>query len=187
MAGPTSGSPFVTVARLVRPRGNRGELAAELESDDAAILALCPEVCLWDGAGRWQAARIRRTWQHKGRAILQFEGIDSISEAERFSGWEVQIPAERRPAAPPGRYYVTDLVGCRVLEERSGRPLGEVRGLMETGGAPLLQVEGGGEEILIPFASSICVEIDPQQRVIRVDLPEGLEQLNEKGTTDGHR
>ena len=189
MAGLTSDSPFLTVARLVRPRGRRGELAAELESDDAGIFSLCPEVYLWDGAMRRQAARICRTWRHKNRQILQFEGVDSISEAEKLTGWEVQIPAGRRPAPPAGRYYVADLVGCRMLEARSGRLVGEVRGLVETGGAPLLQVEAGGKEILIPFASSICTEIDPGRRIIRVDLPEGLEDLNEvqKATTDAHR
>ncbi|MBI3665980.1 MAG: 16S rRNA processing protein RimM [Acidobacteria bacterium] len=178
MAGPTSDSSFLTVARLLRTRGNRGELVAELESDDPGIFALFPEVYLWDGAGCRKAARVHRTWLHKNRLILQFDGIDSISEAERLAGWEVQIPAARRPAPPAGRYYAADLVGCRVLEARSGRLLGEVRGLLETGGASLLQVETGGGEVLVPFASSICTEIDPAQRVIRVDLPEGLEELN---------
>ena len=169
---------FVTVARLVRAHGNRGELAAELASEDAGILKLFPEVHLWDGAGRRETARIRSSWPHKNRLILKFEGIDTIGEAERLAGWEVQIPAELRPPAPAGRLYVSDLIGCRVVEARSGRALGEVRQVVETGAAPLLEVNLEGREILIPFVSTICVEVDVTERRIRVELPEGLEDLN---------
>ena len=170
---------FVTVARLVRAHGNRGELAAELESDDAGILKLFPEVHLWDGAGRREIARISETWPHKNRLIVKFDGINTIGEAERLAGWEVQIPAERRPPAPAGRFYVSDLIGCRVLEARTGRLLGEVRDVVETGAAPLLEVRSEQREILIPLASSICVEVDTARRVIRAELPGGLEELNE--------
>ena len=169
---------FVTVARLVRAHGNRGEVAAELESDDAAIFKLFPEVQLWDGAGRRETAHIRETWPHKNRLILKFDGIDTINQAERLAGWEVQIPAALRPPAPAGRFYISDLIGCRVLEAGSGRLLGEVTELVENGGAPLIHVKAGDREILVPFASSICVEVDTAARVIRVELPEGLEDLN---------
>ncbi|MBI3697084.1 MAG: ribosome maturation factor RimM, partial [Acidobacteria bacterium] len=60
---------------------------------------------------------------------------------------------------------------------RTGRLLGEVEGWMETGAVPLLRVAGAGREVLVPFAASICVAIDPDERVIRVELPEGLEEL----------
>ena len=177
MPGPADQARYVTVARLVRAQGNRGELAAEIETDDAAFFSRFSEVHLWDGAQRREPARIQETWPHKNRLIFKFDGIDTIEQAERLAGWQVQIPAGERPQTPPGRYYVTDLVGCRVLDARSGRLLGEVEGWMETGAVPLLQVAGAGGEILVPFAASICVEIDPAERVIRVELPEGLEEL----------
>ena len=177
MPGPADQARYVTVARLVRAQGNRGEVAAEIETDDESLFRRCPEVQLWDGAQRREPARIQETWPHKNRLIFKFDGIDTIEQAERLAGWQVQIPAGERPAAPPGRYYVTDLVGCRVVEARSGRVVGQVEGWMETGAVPLLRVAGAGGEVLVPFAASICVEIDPAQRVIRVELPAGLEEL----------
>ena len=170
---------FVTLARLVRAHGNRGEVAAELESDDPGILQRYPDVHLWDGAGARQPARIIHIRPHKNRLLLQFEGVETIDGAERLAGWLVQIPAEQRPLAPEGRYYQTDLLGCRVEEAESGRTLGAVDDLLRTGPAPLLVVKDGGREILIPFAASICVEVDPERRLIRVRLPDGLEELNQ--------
>jgi 16S rRNA processing protein RimM len=169
---------YCTVARLVRPRGNRGELEAELETDGAGWFGSAEGVLLWDGAARRIPARVVRAWQHKGRVVLQFEGIHTISQAEALAGWEVQVPLSARPPAPAGRVYVSDLIGCEVVEAATGRPVGVVRGLLNTGGTPLLEVRKGEQEILIPFAAFICVEVDAEARRIRVNLPEGLEDLN---------
>ena len=170
---------FVTVARLIRPQGNRGELAAELETEDAGLLPSLSHVHLWNGRDHRELFRICESWPHKGRLILKFEGIDSIGEAERLCGWEVQIPAEQRPPAPEGSFYIADLLGCHVVDDQSGRVLGEVRDVRETGATPLLEVAGAGTEpLLIPFARAICVDIDTAHLTIRVNLPEGLEELN---------
>ena len=49
--------------------------------------------------------------------------------------------------------------------------------VQEYGGAPLLEVDAGGREILVPLARSICREIDVARKIIRADLPEGLTEL----------
>jgi 16S rRNA processing protein RimM len=79
---------------------------------------------------------------------------------------------------PQGEYYQSDLIGFEVVK-RDGRRLGRVRDWLEQCGPALLDVEGEqGEEMLIPFAASICVEIDTRGKRIVVELPEGLEDLN---------
>ena len=137
------GAQFCTVARLVRARGNKGELEAELDADHDPWWISHPELQLWDGGRRRVPARLLRTWPHKKRLILQFEGVDSISQAEGLAGWEVQVPAEHRPPAPAGRVYLSDLTGCRVEDAATGREVGVVERLMETGGTALLVVQIG--------------------------------------------
>ena len=168
---------FLTVARLVRTHGTRGELAAELETEDLSLFDPGVELELWDGDRARRSVRIRETRAHGDRLLIQFEGIDNLSQAELLAGWSVQIPATARPPAAPGSYYVADLVGCQMVDADSGRVVGKVQGWMETGAVPVLEVQDGKREILVPFAASICVEIDPANRTIRVRLPEGLESL----------
>ena len=168
---------FVTIARLVRARGNKGELVAELESDDPGLLSGFPEVQLWDGGAQRVPGRIKEAWAHKGRVVVKLEGVDTIDRAESLAGWEIQIPLAQRAPAPRGRFYISDLVGCRMVDRRSNRLIGEVVGIMETGGTPLLEIKGPEREILVPFATAICAEVDTAGRVIRADLPEGLEDL----------
>lgn len=124
------------------------------------------------------ALEVERVWKHGERLVFKFHGIDSIGEAEKFSNADICIPREDRPELPAGEYYQSDLIGCTVVE-RGGGVLGTVAGLQEFGGAPLLELDAQGKELLIPFAKSICVEIDPVGKRIVVELPEGLKELNQ--------
>ena len=173
-----SRQPYVTIARLVRPRGNRGELFAEDLSDEPTRFMQVRRVLVEGDAKGRREMEVERAWRHKGRLILKFRGIDSISQAEELRGWRVQLPEEEIGPLPAGEFFFRDLVGCQVVDAKSGGSVGSVEDVLEPGGQLLLQVKAEGREILIPFVRSICVEIDPEQQRIRVRMPEGLEDLN---------
>jgi 16S rRNA processing protein RimM len=116
-----------------------------------------------------------------GQAIFHFEGSDSISDAEKLVGLEVQIPFADRMQLSSGSYYVTDLIGCEVCEKQGG-VIGRVSDLQFTGegigGTPILVIDSAQGELLVPLAQDICVLIDTSARRIEVVLPEGLRELN---------
>jgi 16S rRNA processing protein RimM len=172
----------VTLARILRPRGRRGEVAAQILTDFPERLAALTSAHLWDGSTAPRRAVIRSCWLHKDQAIFHFEGSNSITDAEHLVGLEVQIPVAERMPLPPGRYYITDLIGCEVREPGNSQ-LGTVRDVQLTGeqtsGTPLLVVDSPSGELLIPLAQEICVEIDIAARLIEVRLPEGLRELNQ--------
>jgi 16S rRNA processing protein RimM len=107
--------------------------------------------------------------------IFKFQGVDTISDAEPLAGAEVRVPMSQRAPLEPGEFFQSDLVGCEVMDRRTGASLGRVTGWEDSGGPGLLVVEGG---MLIPFARAICVEIHPEAKRIVVELPEGLKDLN---------
>ncbi|MCS6953734.1 MAG: ribosome maturation factor RimM [Bryobacterales bacterium] len=168
------------MAVLIRPWGNRGELIATALTSRSERLQAVREIFLFPrDAELGRSVRIERVWEHRGRLVFKFHGVDTIEQAEALRGAEVRLPLSERPELPPGEYYHSDLIGCEVIERSSGESLGQVAGWEEYGGPPLLRVvgAGAGRELLIPFARSICVEIDLPQRRILVDLPEGLKEL----------
>lgn len=174
---------WVTLARTLRSRGRSGEVAAEILTDFPERLTRLKEVYLWDGTHAPRRVGVRRCWLHQGQAVFHFAGCDSISEAEKLAQLDVQVPLEERMPLPPGRYYITDLIGCAVFEKASsGLRLGMVKDVQLTGesvpGAPLLVVETNAGELLIPLAEEICVRIDTSARRIEVLLPEGLRDMN---------
>ena len=166
---------WVTVARLGKTRGNRGEITALALSDRPERYQALGQVYLC-GTGAPLSRQVERTWFHNGTLIFKFQGVDTISEAELLAGMEVRIPLAERTELEPGEFFQSDLVGCEVVDRKSGARLGRVEAWQDGGGGGLLVVEGG---LLIPFARSICVEIDVQARRIVVELPEGLRELNQ--------
>ena len=162
---------WVAIGRLWRTRGNRGELLGELDSSDPGREQKLKEVAL-EMDGRRQEVKVEEVWRHDGRPVFKFVGIDSISDAEKWEGAELLVPASEVEPPEEGAYSYAELVGCRVVGDQE---LGVVMEVEEYGGAPLLKVEAGdGREVLIPFARSICTEIDVASKTIRVELPEGL-------------
>ena len=179
-----------TLARILRPRGRRGEVAAQILTDFPERLTRMKSAVLCDGTNApWQAA-IRKCWlsgSRGGQAIFHFEESNSISDAEKLVGLEVQVPLAERVVLPAGSYYVTDLIGCEVYEMRGGSAselaiIGVVRDVEFTGdkipGTPILVVGDQNRETLIPLAVEICKRIDTAARRIEVVLPEGLLDLN---------
>lgn len=163
---------WVAIALLGKSRGNRGELTALPLSGKPERYQGLEEVFLFGTGTRYE---VESTWFHQGTLIFKFRGVDSISVAEALAGAEVRVPLNRRMALEPGEFFQDDLVGCKVVDRHTGQPLGMVSGWQDGGGSGLLVVDGG---LLIPFARSICVEIDPAAKRIAVDLPEGLKDLN---------
>jgi 16S rRNA processing protein RimM len=170
----------LTLARIVRPWGRRGEVAAEVLTDFPERLIALKEAWLSDGRNPPRIVAIRSSRIHIGQAVIHFAGVESINDAELLRGFEVQIPFSKRTTIPPGRHYISELVGCEVWEPSAGAPLGAVRDVQKNGPAEswLLVVETPSGELLIPLAAEICTRIDTEARRIEVRLPEGLRDLN---------
>lgn len=165
---------MIAVGRLIRPRGNRGELIAEIYSSQPGRAERLAQVTL-ERDGRSQVFEVEEVWSHDGKPIFKLAGIDSIDEAAVWSGADILVPDSERALPEPGEYSHADLIGCELV---GTKPVGIVTGVEEFGGPPLLKVKAGdGREILVPFATAICREIDVEHKRIRVELPEGLLEL----------
>jgi 16S rRNA processing protein RimM len=129
------------------------------------------------GVADGQPLEIERSWQHQDELVLKFAGVDTRNDAEALRGAELRIPEQERPPLPPGEYYLSDLVGCR-METVDGRTVGDVADWQDYGAAPLLVVRSGEREILVPFTAAIYRQVEPQNGRIVVEMPAGLEDLN---------
>lgn len=176
---------WLAIARILRPRGRRGEVVAEVLTDFPDRFDTLKRAFLEAPAGPPQPIDIAEVWWHGERLILRFEGTESIDQARQLQGRLLLVPGEERVKLGADQYYVSDLIGCEVLS--SERRIGEVIRVEPTGGADLLcvqPVEGAKNsgEILIPFAQEICPEVDVAARRIVIVPPDGLLALNDAGS-----
>jgi 16S rRNA processing protein RimM len=168
---------LVVVARVARTRGLRGEVVADLYTDFPGRFEALENVIAIAPDGSRRSLQIEEHWFHGNRIVFKFATYDSIDEAKDLAGLQLAIPASERIELPAGMFYEWELAGCRV-EALDGKLIGQVREVMHTGGVEILVVaEGDGRDFLIPMAEDICVEIDIEQKLVRVDPPEGLLEL----------
>jgi len=174
---PEATSGYITVARITRPRGNRGEVLAEFHTDFPDRFEGLREIWLRFPDGRRERRPLEDSWEHGGRLVLKLVGVDSITDAEAYAGAWVEVAAEAAVELPVGSYYDHDLVGCRVVDP-AGQDLGVVRDVVRLAGNHQLLVLREGHEYLIPARAEICREIAVDRKRIVADLPEGLMDLN---------
>ncbi|MGH9433612.1 MAG: ribosome maturation factor RimM [Terriglobia bacterium] len=174
---------FAAIARVVKPQGRRGEVTAEILTDFPGRFQALKEAFLENPGSGPRPVRIESAWPHKGRVVLKFSGVESIDQAEGLRGLHVLIPKSQRAPLPSSSYYISELIGCRVVtcEDGRERDIGTVTGVEGTGGSQRLEVERlgpGGGELLIPLVQEICTRIDTAARVIVIDPPQDLLDLN---------
>ncbi len=182
---------WVSLARIRRPQGRKGEILAEILTDFPERFAQRRRLWLLPPEGmeqdKEQGAAPREVelvahWLHKGGIVLHFAKVSSISDAEALAGMIVAIPRAERASLADDEAYIGDLIGCALVDVAGGTPVrvGEIEDVDRTAGpVALLVVRGGaGGEILIPFARSYLRKIDLEAGRVEMALPEGLVDLN---------
>ena len=174
---------------MAKTQGRRGEVAGEIYSDipdrfsvGMKLLALPRE----PDAHR-RELEVEDIWPHKGLLVLKFAGVDSISDAEMLVGCELQVPCSQRSQLQAGWNYVSDLLGCAVLDH--GREIGRIEDVQfGAGEAPSLIVRDAVSKLFeVPFAEAYLDSVDVKGKQVRMKLPEGLLEVNAPLTAEEKR
>ena len=184
MSPETSGE-FITLARVVKTQGRHGEVAAEMHSNVPDRFAAGMKLF---ALPTMEAARrgleVEDVWPHKGLIVLKFRGVDSMNDAELLIGSELQVPKAERADLETGWTYISDLIGCTALDH--AREIGRIEDVQfGAGEAPLLIVaNGAGKKFDVPFAEAYLEGVDTAQRQVRMNLPEGMLEVNAPVTAE---
>ena len=176
-AAATAGADaFVTIARVIRTQGRKGEVSAILLTDFPERFDSRRRLFVLDMKGARRSMDLEDHWFHKGHVVLKFAGIDSISDGETLKGSEIQVPFSERAPLEEGEVYVSDLVGCMVYD--GPREIGRIRDVQfGSGEAPLLVITGD-KEYLVPFAAVYTERIDIEHKRVELKLPAGMLELD---------
>lgn len=171
MAGPAVRQPgqarYVVVGQIRGVFGIRGWVRVQSYTRPPENLLAYDPWYLERGAGRWRRI-VRGAGNPRGDGLVaEIEGIEDRDRARALLGCRIAVRREQLPEPGPGEYYWCDLIGLRV-EDTSGRYLGEIKELRETGANDVLVVDGGSR-CLIPFVRGrIVEEIDLERGRVRV-------------------
>lgn len=168
---------MAVVGVVARTHGRHGEVVVNPETDFPEERFRAGGTLFVAQAGMPVAVKIRDAWFHRGRPVVSFERVDTLSAAEGLRGVELRVPDEALQPLPADTWYEHELVGC-VVRTVSGDEVGTVAAVEGPAGAKRLIVGPRGREIDVPLVAEICVTVDVDAESIVIDPPPDLLEVN---------
>jgi len=168
---------FLHVGDILGAHGLKGALIVYSHTRPASAVA--GYSCWWVGesAATAKAYEVKRCWQHGKRMLAEIDAISDCNSAEALKGTKIWIPASE-VNTDDDEYMWEDLIGCEV--RAADTPLGTVIALEEYGAQDNLLVKTSADatqqgEWLIPFTEDIITNVDLDNHLILIDMPEGMD------------
>ena len=152
----------ITVAIILKPQGIRGEVKVKAETDTAEELKAFKTVLI-DGVA-YSVLSVRAQGEF---AYLSLKGVADRNSAELLRGKEIEVERSEMPDLPDGRYYIGDLIGCTVVNER-GDILGEVEEVTPAK-TDIFTLKKDGKTIMFPAADGVILTVDANAKKITVN------------------
>lgn len=169
---------LLLVGRVARAHGNRGQVIVNLETDFAEQRFRVGAVVLVGPEQSAAPRAIESVRFHQGRPVIALEGVSSMNDAEALAGAELWVPASSLEPLPKRTFYRHELAGCEV-RDTNGRRIGRVSSVEGPLERSRLVVDTDGAEVLVPLVADICRSVDIAAKVIVIEPPDGLLELNE--------
>jgi 16S rRNA processing protein RimM len=166
-AGESESDRLLVMGQVAAPYGIRGwvHVTPYTERQDGLL-----EYPVWHlrQRGDWQPVRLLQGRLHGKGLVVQLEGCADRDAAAGLAGAEIGIWRSELPAIGRGEYYWSDLVGLDVITT-SGKQLGKLDHLIDTGANDVMVVRGEREHLIPYITGQVIRSVDLDAGEIRVD------------------
>lgn len=159
-----------------KPHGVHGELLFTFDDDIFDRVEADYIICMMDGIlvpFFFESYRFRSDTT----ALIKLEGIDTEQQAKRMTNVEVFFPKDHAEELEDNELTWNYFVGFLINDVNKG-DIGKVTDVDDSTINTLFVVDYKGTEILIPAQEDFIVDLDREKRVITMQIPEGLLDLN---------
>lgn len=162
------------IGRFIKPHGIKGEIVFAFDNDIFDRVDCSYLICKIDGIF---VPFFIKEYRFKGAetALILFEDVTSDTDAKRFQGVDVYFPRKYfEEGSTDAGYTLEYFIGFMVIDNNAGN-IGKIIDVDEkTINSLFLLQNDAQEEIIIPAADDFITEIDNQEKILYVNLPEGL-------------
>lgn len=156
---------MLLIAEVLKPQGIKGEVKVRNFLDGYADLARIKEIII-----NGKPAAVEKMRGDGQFAYVKIKGVDDRNAAEALRGASVYVDNSNRPPLAEGRYYVADIIGCKV-ETEGGDELGFVKEILQHGSADVYIV-AGRKPFMFALAGNVVTSFDITNKTITVDPSE---------------
>ena len=161
------------IGKIVGIHGIKGTNKLRSYAESLSVFLPGRSILVRDLRGREASYEIHWVKPHTGTPLVSFKGITNRGQAKTLIGAELFIPQSELPELDEDTYYWYDLIGIEVVT-MTGKFLGRIESIIETGSNDVYVVKSNEKEVLIPALESVVLDIDLEHKRMQVDLPEGL-------------
>jgi 16S rRNA processing protein RimM len=168
----------VTVGRIGRPHGVRGDVVVGVRTDEPELRFARGSRLDTDPAEAGPLTVAGTRW-HSGELLVRFEGVSDRDAAAELRGtWLTVDAATIAPPADPDEFRDSDLVGLSV-RTADGTHVGTVEDVLHSGQDVLVIKSSDGREVMVPFVKPLVPEVDVPAGTLTINPPDGLLNLEE--------
>jgi 16S rRNA processing protein RimM len=161
------------VGVIASPHGLKGEVKVFPTTDDAKRFKKLKQVIM-DTGSEMRTLHITGLKFSGKFVVLKFDGFDRIEDVEKLKGFSLMIERKDAVKLAKNEYFVADLIDIKVIDEADNE-LGKITHVIHTGANDVYTVtDESGKDILIPAIKQCILDVDIENRVMRVHLMEGL-------------
>ena len=164
---------FVTVGRLGRPRGLSGEIFVTPLTDFPERFVNIKEIFV-SRKNDWEKKKVVSSKFVSGRPVLLFENINSPEQASRLTNRFLAIPKNMVMELPEGSNYIYDLIGCQVIDEKTGEAIGQITDVELFPANDVYMIEtNDGRMKSLPVIERYVKKVDADAKKVFID-PSGM-------------
>jgi 16S rRNA processing protein RimM len=163
----------VLIGKIVGAHGIKGANKFASYADSLLLFRPGRSLMIRDSRNRETSVEINWVKSHTGTPLISFKGVTDRNQAQALIGGELFIPETELPELDEDTYYWFELIGLEVYTSQE-EYLGRITSIFPTGSNDVYVVEDRQNEVLVPALESVVIDIDLENKRMRVDLPEGL-------------
>lgn len=161
---------FLEAGKIVGTHGIRGMVRIQPWSDDCEFLCGFKRFFIGNAKLETAVTDVRPN----GRVVIaKLDGVDSVEAAERLRESIVFIKRDDTDI-PEGRYFVSEIIGCKVFDAKTDKLLGILSDVSQTGANDVWHIESDGKEYLVPAIDDVIVSVDIESDIVKINVLEGI-------------
>lgn len=164
---------YLEIGKIVSTHGIKGEVRVDPWCDSPAFFKRF-KTLYYDKNGE-KAVKVLSCRPHGNIVILMLEGVDSIEKANLLRNKVLYMNREDANL-PKGRFFIQDLIGCKVIDaDDESKVYGTLGDVSETGANDVWHVKDeNGKEYLLPAIPPVIIETDVENETVKIRPLRGI-------------
>ncbi|MBQ7984188.1 MAG: 16S rRNA processing protein RimM [Bacteroidales bacterium] len=159
------------LGKIVKPFSYKGELVVFFDVDDVQKYENLDSLYI-EINKRLVEYTISSIRYHGNKFVVKFNDV-TAEESEALVGKDLYLPLSMLPPLTGNQFYFHEVIGFEVADKEKGN-IGHITDIIDNTTQPIMFIDHGGKEILIPLVDDIIKSVDREKRIINIQAPDGL-------------